>query len=224
MPGYDKSKIVGWNESDLDDFVCGICHDVLNKPVVTQCCRQSYCRDCIKQWLRGHYTCPNDRQLLTINGVSEVPRLVINIINKMRIRCDFSDKGCREVTTIATKMDHVKMCIYDKCKICGSSPKGFNHDCIAYLKQENTELRMWLTNLNNEKLAIEKKRLEMYKSKKSLSEQITRLVNDNREMAKKVKQLEQELNQTKSASITLMMMVMMIIIMALMINLFLRIY
>ena len=198
MPGHDKSKIVGWNASDLDEFVCGICHDVLNKPVVTQCCRQSYCRDCIDEWLKGHYTCPNDRKPLTTNRLYEVPRLVINIINKMKIKCHFSDKGCPEVTTIGTKVDHYKICMYNQCKICGCCPKENKHDCIAYLKQENFKLNNLSENWKKEKLAIEKERSALGKSNKSLREQNIELVDKNKEMAKRLKQLEQELNETKS--------------------------
>ena len=205
MPGYDKSKIVGWNASDLDEFMCGICQDVLNKPVVTQCCRQSYCRDCIEEWLKGRSICPNDRQPLTMNGLSEVPRLVINFINKMRIKCDFSDNGCAELTTIGTKVNHVKICIYDKCKICCCCPKGNNHDCIAYLKQENSKLSSLLENSNKEKLDIEKNKSTIeadlkvvIKSRKWLTGENTKLVNKNKELAEKLKLIKLELDETKS--------------------------
>ena len=128
MPGHDKSKIVGSNASDLDEFLCGICHDVLNKPVVTQCCRQTYCRDCVEGWLKRQTTCPNDRKSLTINGLSEVPRLVINVINKMQIKCDYSDKGCPEVITIGTKVEHVEMCMFKHNKTGGQVLYSDNSD------------------------------------------------------------------------------------------------
>ena len=156
MSGHDKSKIVGWNQIHLDEFVCGICNDVLNKPVVTQCCRQSYCRYCIDEWLRGHYTCPNDRMPLTINGVSEAPRLVINVIDKMQIKCNNSDKGCSKLTTIGTKMDHLKICLYNKCKTCGCYGMGDEHDCLAYLMKKNLELTEMNNKLIKEKSEIEK--------------------------------------------------------------------
>ena len=124
MPGYKKSKIVGWKRRDLKEFVCAICKGVLNKPVFTQCCRQSYCGDCIEEWLKGHDTCPNDKQPLTIDGVSEVPRLVINVINNMRIKCDYSNDGCDEVITIGTKVEHVQMCKFKDMK----SRKVFNSE------------------------------------------------------------------------------------------------
>ena len=158
MPGHDKSKIVGHNPNDLDEFVCGICQDVLDKPVVTQCCRQSYCRQCIEEWLKGHQTCPNDSQPLTTNGLSEVPRLVINFIDKMKIRCDYSDKGCPEVTTIGTRMNHLKICMYNKRK---TSDDAF----LAYFMKRNLELSEMNDKLIKEKMSIENERDELLASR-----------------------------------------------------------
>ena len=158
MPGHDKSKIVGMQLDQLDEFVCGICHDVLNDPVFAQCCRQSYCRQCIEEWLEGHNICPNDRKPLTIDGVSEVPRLVINLIDKMQIRCDYSNKGCPEVTTIGTKVDHCKICMYNQCKTCGCDRMDDDHNCIRYLMKKNLEL----TEMNDK---LSKKQLEFAKVK-----------------------------------------------------------
>ena len=164
MPGHDKTRIVGLEQNQLEEFVCGICQDVLNKPVVTQCCRQSYCRDCIEEWLRGHYTCPNDRQPLTIDGVSEVPRFVINLIDKLKITCDNSDKGCPEVITIGTKKYHLKMCMYNQCKTCGCDRMGDEHDCLAYLMQKNLELTETNDKLNKERLEIDKVKIYQFGS------------------------------------------------------------
>ena len=167
MPGHDKSKIVVRNPDDLDEFICGICQAVLNKPVVTQCCRQSYCKDCIEEWLRGHDTCPNDRQTLTIDGVYEASRLVINLIDKLQIKCDFSDKGCPEVTTIGTKVDHYKTCTFNKCATCGRLGMGNDDDDLALLTKRNVELTEIIDNLRKEKLSIENERDELLASRPS---------------------------------------------------------
>ena len=118
MPGHDKSKIVGWNQRDLYEFECDLCRNVLKKPVVIPCCRQTYCRDCIDEWLKERGTCPIDRKPLSIDGLSKAPRLVTNLINKMQIKCDYSDKGCPAVTTIKDKRDHNKICTYKDKKTC----------------------------------------------------------------------------------------------------------
>ena len=47
MPGYEQYRIVGVADNDLEEFIGGICLGVLVKPMVTECCGQTYCFDCI---------------------------------------------------------------------------------------------------------------------------------------------------------------------------------
>ncbi|CAG2180459.1 unnamed protein product, partial [Oppiella nova] len=62
--------------------------------MVTQCCQQCYCRECIHSWLSNSNTCPNDRKRLYREDVCPAPRLVTNLLNKMQVKCEFYDKGC----------------------------------------------------------------------------------------------------------------------------------
>ena len=66
MPGHDKSRIVGLEQDQLEEFVCGIFQDVLNDPVFSQCCRQSFCRQCFDKWLKDQNNCPYDSIVLMI--------------------------------------------------------------------------------------------------------------------------------------------------------------
>ncbi len=61
-----------------------ICLEILRKPVVTHC-RQTFCEDCIKSWLRSHNSCPFDRQ--TCQQLLQPQRLVTNIFDKLDIKC-----------------------------------------------------------------------------------------------------------------------------------------
>ena len=68
MPGIDRRRVVGKDEEELDEFTCSICQDIFDEPVVTQCCRQSFCTVCINEWLEDNNTCPNDRKGLTVQS------------------------------------------------------------------------------------------------------------------------------------------------------------
>ena len=81
MPGLDKSRFINLRKSD-DELLCGICLAVLDNPMVTQCCRQTYCRDCITQWLQTSSKCPNDKKTLTIANLSQPPLSINNILDK----------------------------------------------------------------------------------------------------------------------------------------------
>src|SRR5690349_20473752 len=109
MPGIDKNRIVGHDSQQLDEFSCGICLDVLNRPMVTDCCRQMYCKDCIEVWLsrpNQPKICPNDRKALTAQQLREAPRVVINIIDGMKVKCESSLLGCQSIHTIGEDSDH----------------------------------------------------------------------------------------------------------------------
>jgi hypothetical protein len=81
MSGYDLSRFVDLSKSDSEDYSCSICHDILRHPVVTNCCLQTFCEQCINQWLETNNTCPYDRKKLNKSQLSHPPRSV----NKMLI-------------------------------------------------------------------------------------------------------------------------------------------
>ena len=110
MPGYDKTRIIGLSEKELDGFCCGICKGIFNNPVMPLCCRQTYCKVCIEQWLSTETTCPNDKSLLTVNELIPVPRFVVNDLYKMQIKCDYEEKGCPVITTIGELPRHLDNC------------------------------------------------------------------------------------------------------------------
>ncbi|CAG2164505.1 unnamed protein product [Oppiella nova] len=97
MPGFERSRVVGVSDEELDEFICGICLKVFVNPVVIQCCQQSYCSECIHNWLSNNNTCPNDRKELSVGDVGRAPRLVYNLLNKMQVKCDFYAMGCESV-------------------------------------------------------------------------------------------------------------------------------
>ena len=148
MAGYDKSRIVDVKGNDLDEFTCGICLNVLNKPVVVQCCRQSFCKHCIQQWLIQNKTCPNDRQTVTTLDITPAPRLILNVLNNMRIRCDRYLDGCRAVVTIGQIDEHVDECEFYQCSNCGTKDPGANHECVKHLLQTIDHLQDKLNELS----------------------------------------------------------------------------
>ena len=85
MPGIDRQRVVGKDEEELDEFICSICRDIFDEPVVTQCCRQSFCTVCIHQWLVDNNTCPYDRKQLNANQLFPASRMTINLLDKLKV-------------------------------------------------------------------------------------------------------------------------------------------
>ncbi len=74
MVGYDKNRFVDLSQSDAEEYACSICHDIFRNPVVTNCCFQTFCDQCVNEWLKTNSNCPYDRQPLDISQLSRPPR------------------------------------------------------------------------------------------------------------------------------------------------------
>ncbi|CAG2167058.1 unnamed protein product [Oppiella nova] len=137
MPGFQRSRVIGVCDEELDEFICGICLEVFVDPVVTQCCQQSYCSECIHNWLSDNNTCPNDRKELSREGIGPAPRLVYNLLNKMQVKCDFYAMGCESVVKMCELSQHIIYCDHNanrKCKSCELDVDGNgDHKCIESL-------------------------------------------------------------------------------------------
>src|SRR5437868_9316546 len=154
MPGIDRERIVGKDQDELDEWTCGICHDILDEPVDTQCCRQTYCTICINQWLVDNKSCPNDRKTLYMNGVRPVSRAFMNLLNKLRIKCENHSKGCQTILTIEEMRNHLKTC--DKnCISCQKSKETILKKDKEIVKKDQE--------LKKKNLVIKKKDQQMVK-------------------------------------------------------------
>src|SRR4051812_3266879 len=136
MPGYDKSRIFGATDQ-LDQFMCGICLGIFVDPVVTQCCRQTYCKDCVSEWISNAHNCPNDRKPLDLDGLLSVPRLVVNLIENLTIKCDFETHGCQQAVKIGELAQHLSVCDFrlnQLCRTCGLMIESLlTHNCFKLL-------------------------------------------------------------------------------------------
>lgn len=144
MPGFERARVVSLCDKDLDEFTCGICQDIFVDPKETQCCRQIYCKECITEWLKDNTTCPFDRKLLNAESLRSPSRVVTNLLNNMKVKCDYHLKGCKVISAMDQLSQHLKSC--DKnpnrlCESCGLSIGGAKHDCIANLKIQNQQLK-----------------------------------------------------------------------------------
>ena len=118
--------------------------------MVTHCCRQTYCSDCINKWIEAFNTCPNDRQPLNRNGLSQPSNALINLFNKLKIKCDFHSNGCQQILRTNELSNHLLICDFKpnkKCKTCGIEEFNEIHDCLGNLKNKIIEL-----NENNKEL------------------------------------------------------------------------
>ena len=119
--GYDDERF----ESIVDqNFHCLICYNVLKHPVMCRRNQHYFCRDCITEHLRRNsHTCPTCADELTVETLGEVPRIVKTYLNERRIRCDYEDRGCRELVQLQNLNGHVAECGFGPV-VCGNQGCG----------------------------------------------------------------------------------------------------
>ncbi|CAG2170990.1 unnamed protein product [Oppiella nova] len=186
MPGYESERFVSLCQSDREEFSCSICQDILRAPVVAKCCRQTFCEDCITNWLSAETTCPYDRQPLNTDGLSHPPRLLLNMLSKLQISCDFKDNGCQEVVTLEQLTHHTYRCPYGlgKCKQCLCSEQKVGHSCVHSLLQLNRKVSQANSVLKRELLLAMTRNGETSAADEILVpvSQLQRLIDENIEM------------------------------------------
>ena len=101
-------------ECILEDLICSICMEVLEKPVQTPC-DHTFCENCVHKWLdQGERTCPVDRQQLTISALKPPTRMTRQLLDKLTIRCKNHKDGCY----LMCKFEYMSQLIQHEQKWC----------------------------------------------------------------------------------------------------------
>ncbi len=96
------------------------------------------------------------------------------MLGKLKIKCDFREKGCKEILVLENLAQHLLSCRYNvdktkKCKKCLCDVKS-SHDCVKALMELNKKA--------NEEIDSLKKRYESTSSRPEIS---SRFNSDQRE-------------------------------------------
>ena len=119
--GYDDERF----ESVVDQhFHCLICYNVLKDSVMCRRNQHYFCRGCITEHLRRNsHTCPTCADELTVDTLTNVPRIVTDYLNGRKIRCDYEDRGCRELVQLQNLNRHLAECGFSPV-VCGNQGCG----------------------------------------------------------------------------------------------------
>ena len=161
--GYDDSRF----EKDVDaHFHCSICYNVLKEPMMCRNNEHIFCRECITEHLNvNSHTCPECNEDLTVDTLRRA-RLVSNYLSELKIKCDYSDRGCQEYIRLAELKCHVEN--------CGFAPvKCSNEECemmvnkreLIHLKCHNCVKIEQVVETMKEKMERMEKKIEGLASK-----------------------------------------------------------
>ncbi|RHZ47179.1 putative TRAF-like signal transducer [Aspergillus thermomutatus] len=118
----DRDEIIDLRALDYvssydDHLMCAICHCPFIRPVRLQC-DHVFCQKCLNSAIttfaagRDDFTCPTCRTP-TRDVYLNVPRLLINMCDDVRVKCPFSSEGCKEIVPRGHVQAHVdKYCGY----------------------------------------------------------------------------------------------------------------
>ena len=107
IQGYDEERFA----STVDrDFICSICCNVLKDPVLCPRNHHCFCRGCITKHLENYQRCPTCADELTVEILAEPQRMVKRMLNELRIRCVYVDRGCQEIVQLQHLDQHEAAC------------------------------------------------------------------------------------------------------------------
>lgn len=146
--GYDLSLFEGHEDVD-EDLICPICKGVLENPLYATNCEHAFCGDCIGEWLSQHQNCPLDRQTLLLGDMKQIPRIMKNLLAKLRIHCENAQFGCETIIRLDSMTEHSQQCQFNPkrpvlCESCLMTiPKNEikDHNCIRDLRKQVIDLK-----------------------------------------------------------------------------------
>ena len=106
------------------NFHCLICLNVLKDPVMCHRNQHCFCRGCIAEHLRVNaQRCPTCAEDLTVDTLTDAPRMVKDYLSELPIHCDYHDRGCPEIIQLQNLSVHVAKCGF-KAVVCGNQGCG----------------------------------------------------------------------------------------------------
>jgi hypothetical protein len=181
------------------DLLCPICSDVLQSPVVTPC-QHLFCENDLLQWFvasnekgeKPSQRCPQCNTVCDPDSIKKAGRIITNILGDLERRC--AESGCDWRGSCDEYKRHLKIC---------SESKRPSHDLES--KTNNTapkskqKLRALYLRRKLEEATAEQREASRHGSSQvnHLHRQLAELVQHNKGLSKRNRELTQKLEQYK---------------------------
>ena len=199
--GYEEDRFE--NKVDIK-LQCSVCLKVFKDPV--QCPNEHYfCRSCIQRNFRHNAkTCPVCQHPLTEETLTKPPRILTELLESLVIRCDYENRGCRELIKLEFLNRHVRSCGYSptQCTNAGCT-EVMNRLEKEQHERELCQFRKIICDECREKVIWKSSRLHPCFMRKEMDEVLRRLdivQNDMGEVKHEMKQVK--LTQDEMAYLT----------------------
>ncbi|XP_054166137.1 E3 ubiquitin-protein ligase NRDP1-like [Oppia nitens] len=152
--GYEIERFI----SEIsDNLICKLCHKVYDNPKSLTSCDHIFCFSCIEKIVINENCCPLDHTLIESSCIEEAPPFILDYLSVMKIKCDFSEHGCRESVPLNRLLLHRLNCEFHperkiKCTNCEVDVEKYrlsDHNCINLLKNKIDFLSDQINDLKN---------------------------------------------------------------------------
>ena len=199
--GYDEDRFKDKVDIKLQ---CSVCLKVLKDPV--QCPNEHYfCRSCICKSLRENSeACPMCNHPLKEENLTKPPRILMDFLQSLEIRCDHENRGCQEFIKLEFLDRHVNSCGYSPtpCANIGCA-QVMNQNEKERHEREQCEFRKIVCDECGEQVIWKSSRVHpcfMRKEMDELARRLNVVQNDIGAVKEKVERVE--MTQEEMASIT----------------------
>ena len=176
-----RDSFGGYEEERFKDKVdiklqCSVCLKVLKDPI--QCPNEHYfCRSCIQKSLRENSeACPMCQHHLTEETLTKPPRILMDFLQNLEIRCDHEHRGCREFIKLEFLDQHVNSCGYSptRCANVGCS-EVMNRNEKERHEREQCDFRMIVCDECGEQVIWKSSRVHPCFMRKEMDDIVRRL-------------------------------------------------
>jgi hypothetical protein len=214
--GYEHSRF----EKDVDEnFHCSICYNVLKEPRMCRNNEHVFCLACISEHLKvNSQTCPECKEHLSVHTLRR-PRVLNNYLSKLKINCDYTSRGCPELTCVAGLDTHVANCGFAPV-LCSNAECGMEinkrdkvyhetetceyrkvkcHDC-GQIQQDMATLKGSLLEQDGKIEAVRDSNVEIMKEIKDMKENFSKVNKDVNEVKVMMSQMLQKFDMLELLS------------------------
>ena len=199
------------------DFHCTICTNVFKDPVMCyQNAEHIFCRACITKHLANSQTCPSCKGPLTVHTLLVAPCSIVSCLSKLKIRCDFHDRGCQQIVQLGKLEGHVKECGFapavcsnEGCQIEVNARDLIHHETTvcekrrvqchscAELKHEMEAMKEKLTTASKKLDGIEAKQEKLIAD---VNDKLGKLEADNEELKQNLSVVVEHIGRTSKGT------------------------
>ena len=95
---------------------CPLCKHAVDRAIATGCCQETYCCDCIYNWLETSEVCPACDGPLMASMLISVHQQLQRVIGNFTVHCDYHApalRGCSKTVRVSELQDHVSQCEFN---------------------------------------------------------------------------------------------------------------